>query len=208
MQKTAVYRAENTYDTLNKITNKTKNVWLVLHGIGYLSRYFIKHFEYLNPEENYIICPQAPSKYYKDTNYKRVGACWLTKENTAIDTENILNYVDSIIENENLSTNLNFIVLCYSQGVSVGTRWLANRKRNCDTLVMISGGFPKELSAVDFSHLDNLNVFHTVGEKDPLFKRKNVLKQEEHIQNLFPNVALVNHNGGHELDISLLKQYI
>ena len=208
MTKSVTYQATNTYDTLNEITPKTKNVWLVLHGIGYLGRFFIKHFASLNAEENYIICPQAPSKYYKDTAYRKVGASWLTKENTEIDTENVLNYLDAVMEQENIPKTCNFIVLGYSQGVSIATRWLGKRKRKSDTLVMISGMFPKELSTTNFSHLPNLKTFHTVGTTDPLFERKNVLKQEERVQNIFSRLQLVNHEGGHVLETKLLSEYL
>ena len=208
MEKQVSYQATNTYDTLYKLTDKTKNVWLVLHGIGYLGRFFMKHFTSLNAEENYIICPQAPAKYYKDEHYRKVGASWLTKENTEIDTENVLNYLDAVIENEDIPEESNFIVLGYSQGVSIATRWLAKRKRECDTLVIISGVFPKELSAKDFAHLPNLKTFHTVGINDPLFERKNVLLQEERVQQIFPGLQLVNHEGGHVLESKLLKEYV
>jgi hypothetical protein len=99
-EKQVLYTAKNTYDTLNKFTDKTKNIWMVFHGMGYLSRYFIDYFSELNSDENYIIAPQAPSKYYQDKAFKRVGASWLTRENTIAETENILNYVDAVYKNE------------------------------------------------------------------------------------------------------------
>jgi len=97
MQKEVVYQSTNTYDTLNEFTEETKTVWLVFHGIGYLSRYFIRLFQNLNPQENYIIAPQAPSKYYKNNEYKKVGTSWLTKENTKTETTNVLHYIDGFV---------------------------------------------------------------------------------------------------------------
>src|SRR5690606_32287414 len=96
-----------------------RNVWFACHGMGYLSRFFIRHFKSLNAEENYIIAPQSPSKYYLKTDYKNVGAGWLTKENTIVETENIMRYFDAILEHEQFSENENLIFLGYSQGVSV-----------------------------------------------------------------------------------------
>ena len=43
MQKTASYTSTNTYDTLNTLNDNTQNVWIVFHGIGYLSRFFISY---------------------------------------------------------------------------------------------------------------------------------------------------------------------
>ncbi|WP_010182249.1 alpha/beta hydrolase [Aquimarina agarilytica] len=209
MQKQTSYTAVNTYNTLNELTNRTKNVWLVLHGIGYLSKFFIKHFSSLNAEENYIICPQAPSKYYKDDQYRRVGASWLTKENTLIDTDNVLNYLDAIMKQEHIPLNCKFIVLGYSQGVSIASRWIAKRKHHCDRLIFISGVFPKELTTADFPHLNEHTILHhSVGSNDPIFDPKNVARQEARMLNIFPNIKITNHNGGHELNTSLLERYL
>jgi len=73
-EKQVSYQIKNSYSTLNNYTEKTKNVWVVFHGIGYLSRYFLKYFKHLDPEENYIIAPQAQSKYYLNNKYRHVGA--------------------------------------------------------------------------------------------------------------------------------------
>ncbi|HBY66843.1 MAG TPA: esterase, partial [Flavobacteriaceae bacterium] len=89
-EKEVSYTSTNTYTTVNTLTPKTKNIWIAFHGLGYLSRYFAKYFKHLNPEENYIIIPQAPSKYYQGSNFKHVGASWLTKENTVAETKNVL----------------------------------------------------------------------------------------------------------------------
>lgn len=35
IEKKVKYTTTNTYETLNTLTNKTKNVWIVFHGIGY-----------------------------------------------------------------------------------------------------------------------------------------------------------------------------
>ena len=127
------YQTTNSYSTLNSLHKETDNVWIVFHGIGYLSRYFIRLFQHLDPKTNYVIAPQAPSKYYKGESYKKVGSSWLTKENTAIDKENVLNYIDAVIEKENLPSNKNLIVLGYSQGVSIASRWVTSRKIKCNS---------------------------------------------------------------------------
>ena len=114
MEKQVSYNVTNTYTTLNDLTEKTRNVWIVLHGIGYLSRYFLKYFDGLPPEENYIIAPQAPSKYYLDKNYKYVGASWLTKENTAMESKNVLAYLDSVYEAENIPSRCQLLIFGFS----------------------------------------------------------------------------------------------
>lgn len=206
MQKEVSYTSYNTYDTLNDLTENTKTVWFVCHGIGYLSKYFIKLFESLNAEENYIIAPQAPSKYYKGDSYKRVGACWLTKENTSLDTLSILNYIDSIFTAESLPKHIRLVILGYSQGVSVASRWIANRKIIPNDLVLISGGFPKELQKEDFLFLEEItNITHIVGENDPLFSKEAVENEKNRLQEIFPKIRYKTHPGGHELTIDSIR---
>lgn len=201
MTKEIVYQSINTYDTLNELTSETKTVWLVFHGIGYLSRYFIRLFADMNAEENYFIAPQAPSKYYKGEDYRRVGASWLTKENTALETENVLRYVDALVASENIPEHVNFVVLGYSQGVSIASRWIARRKVACNALVIISGAFPKELTHKDFTFLpDTTKVVHILGDKDPYFEKDKVDAEKVRVQEIFPQITFKTHSGGHELD--------
>lgn len=166
-EKEVVYTSENTYSTLNDYTEKTKNVWLVFHGLGYLSKYFIKYFADLNPEENYVIAPQAPSKYYQDKRFTHVGASWLTRENTLMETQNVLRYVDAVYQKEISEKPKNLIVLGYSQGVSIASRWVSQRKIQCDKLILHSGGIPKELKPEDFEFLNvQTDVIYLYGDKD------------------------------------------
>lgn len=203
MQKEVIYQSVNTYDTLNDLTPNTKKVWLVFHGIGYLSRYFIRIFDKLDPDENYIIAPQAPSKYYKGDTYKKVGASWLTKENTNTETENVLRYIDSIVTAEKISNNLQFIVLGYFQGVSIASRWIVSRKITCDVFILISGGFPKELKKEDFTFLnDKTKIIHILGKNDPYFEIEKVKAEKNRVKGILPQIEFRTHSGGHELNIN------
>ncbi len=200
-EKEISYTATNTYSTLNDLNESTKNVWVVFHGIGYLTKYFIRLFDTLDKKENYIIAPQAPSKYYKGTDYRRVGSSWLTKENTLTETKNVLNYTDAVIANENIPNNVNLIVLGYSQGVSIAGRWIASRKIKCNALVMISGGFPHELNREDFLFLQSeTKITHILGEKDPYFEVEKVEAEKIRVKQIFPQIEFRLHPGGHELN--------
>ena len=164
-EKEISYTTTNTYSTLNTLTDQTKNVWFVCHGMGYLSRYFLKYFKDLNPVENYIIAPQAQSKYYLPPNFKHVGGSWLTKENTIKETENVMRYFDAVFEAEIIPKNTNLIVFGFSQGVSVAMRYLARKQLPCEQLILHSGGIPKELTSDDFRFF-NGTVYLVYGTDD------------------------------------------
>lgn len=204
-EKQVSYHATNTYSVLNKFSGHTKNVWLVCHGIGYLSRYFIRHFQHLDPEENYVISPQAQAKYYLSNKYTHVGASWLTNENTEAEIENVLNYLDAVYEAENLKDAPNLIILGYSQGVSVATRWLARRKIKCDQLLLHSGKVPKEIKAEDFEFRKDLKVSFIYGSKDEYLKNGIVEIEEARLKKIFPKLEIRTYDGGHELNKEIIS---
>lgn len=209
-EKEISYQATNSYSTLNSLSDKTKNVWFVCHGIDYLSRYFIRYFADLNPEENYIIAPQAPSKYYQNGEFRHVGASWLTKENTAREKENVLRYLDSVFEAENIPEHLNLFVLGYSQGVSVALRWVASRKIACKKLIICSGSVPHELTKGDFDFLRNTTQVHSmVGNQDQwLTEERMKLEKEKSIQIFGKHIIFNMFEGKHELKKELLQELV
>ncbi len=200
-EKQVSYTTTNTYETRNKLTEKTKNVWLVFHGLGYLSSYFLRYFESLDTEENYIIAPQAPSKFYLGTTFKHVGACWLTKENTLLEKENVLTYIDKVAEAEMINTATNLIVLGYSQGVSIATRWLASRKIECHHLILHSGAIPAELQKEDFNYLNKSTpVTYIYGDKDEYITEARMTEESLKGSSLFEKrLEIKVFNGKHEV---------
>jgi predicted esterase len=204
-EKEISYTITNTYSTLNTITATTKNVWLVCHGMGYLSRYFLKYFKGLNPEENYIIAPQAQNKYYITPNFKHVGASWLTKENTKAETENVLNYFDTVLENENIPKNLNLIVFGYSQGVSIATRYLASRQFQCAKLILHSGSIPKELNVEIFAFYKG-KIHLICGDKDEHITTEGLQLELDRAKSLFGSHLEIHlFDGVHEVNIDIIN---
>ncbi len=200
----------NSYSTLNNLTERTKHIWFVCHGMGYLSRYFIKYFNALNADENYIIAPQASSKYYIPPKFKHVGASWLTKENTAKETENVMRYFDAVFEAEQLPNNKNLIVVGYSQGVSVAMRYIAKRQLACSQLVLMSGGIPKELIAEDFKFLkEKTKVSLIYGTEDEYLNEARVASETQHVNGLFGNdVAIIPFIGKHIVNVELINELV
>lgn len=210
LEKSVGYQSTNTYETLNDLTNETKNVWLVFHGIGYLSKYFLKYFNELNPTENYIIAPQAPSKYYLGNAYKHVGASWLTKENTETEIQNNLNYINSILKEEVIPSYCNVIVFGYSQGVSMATRWVARSKFVCQQLILYAGGIPHELNAMDFEHLgDSTRITIIIGNQDEYLTEEVLDNEREKSKAVFKGRAEeLIFDGGHIVKKELINSII
>ena len=213
-EKEITYKTSNSYSTLNQLTERTKNVWFACHGMGYLSRYFLKYFKDLNTDENYIIAPQAPSKYYIQPKM-HVGANWLTRDNTEAGTKNIMNYFDAIFEVEKIPDDVNFIVFGYSQGVSVAMRYMARRQLQCNQLVIHSGGIPKELTAEDFAYLDEIpacagmTVKLIYGTEDEYLDTARIEEESARAINLFGNrVTVLPFEGKHVVNVEYINDLV
>ncbi|MEP1486885.1 MAG: esterase [Algibacter sp.] len=207
-EKEISYTTTNSYSTLNTLKATTKNVWLVCHGMGYLSKYFLKYFKGLNPDENYIIAPQAQSKYYIKSNFKHVGASWLTKENTKAETENVLNYFDAVLENEKVPKDINLIVFGYSQGVSVAARYISSRQLQCTQLIFHSGSIPKELDVEDFAFYTG-KVHLICGDKDEYINDKRLQLELKRVKSLFENNLEIHlFDGVHEVNVGIINGFV
>lgn len=208
-EKQVSYKITNSYCTLNEKTSETKNIWVVFHGIGYLSKYFLKYFKGLDPKENYIIAPQAASKYYLNGKYTHVGASWFTKDNTQQEVENAMNYLDEVYKAEDLDSATNLIVLGYSQGVSVSTRWVAKKRIKASQLILCSGGLPKELKSNDFQHLKESKVTMIYGTKDPYMDEDRLQSEKIRLNELFPkNLSVIPFEGVHEMKASIIESLV
>jgi predicted esterase len=208
-EKQVSYKITNSYCTLNEKTSETKNVWVVFHGIGYLSKYFLKYFKGLDPKENYIIAPQAASKYYLNGKYTHVGASWFTKDNTQQEVENAMNYLDEVFKAEDLETAPNLIVLGYSQGVSVATRWVARKGISAEKLILCSGGLPRELEPNAFQHLKESKITMLYGNKDPYMDKERLHNEKIRLKELFPaNLTVIPFEGVHEMKTSIIESLV
>jgi len=209
-EKEISYQITNSYSTLNHLSERTKNVWFVCHGMSYLSRYFLRYFKDLNPDENYIIAPQAQSKYYIPPAFKHVGASWLTKENTLKETDNVMRYFDAVLEIEQIPEDKNLIVVGYSQGVSVAMRYVAKRQLTCSQMVLHSGGIPKELIADDFKFLKKqCKVTLIYGTQDEYMNEERMQHEIKRVHELFgENVNVIPFDGKHVVNTSILNTLV
>ena len=205
--KRVIYQNSNSYETLNERREKDQNLWFAFHGMGYLSRYFLKYFKAMDPGSNYIVAPQAPSKYYQGPDFKHVGASWLTREDTLAETQNVLKYIDAVYQAESFDTS-NLILMGYSQGVSVVCRWMASRKIQPKMLVLHSGGIPVELKPSDFEYLDpQTPVYYIYGDKDQYITPEKLEDQKERGESLFDNrLRIRTFEGTHEVHTKMLNE--
>ena len=204
------FEFSSSYITCNKLTDNTENIWIVFHGYGQLSKYFIRRFDVLDGDKNYIIAPQGLSKFYVDEDYKNVGASWLTKEDRGSDLLNQQKYLIKLMDELKLKIDFSKIkinLFGFSQGVSALTRLLMNYNMKVNNVIIWAGWVPDEFFNINKDVLKDTNLFFVVGNKDKYYNNpiiKGYLKKIKNILN--KEIDYFVFNGGHIVDRKVLKK--
>ncbi|HIF49384.1 MAG TPA: hypothetical protein EYQ68_05765 [Cytophagales bacterium] len=204
------FEFSSSYITYNQLTDTTENIWIVFHGYGQLSKYFIRRFDVLDADKNYIIAPQGLSKFYVDEDYKNVGASWLTKEDRGSDLLNQQKYLIKLMDELKLKIDFSKIKINFfgfSQGASALTRLLMNYNMKVNNIIIWAGWVPDEFFNVNKDVLKDTNLFFVVGNKDKYYNNP-IIKGyiEKFKKTLNKEIDYFVFNGGHIVDRKVLKK--
>lgn len=200
MQKHIDISIQASYHTLNELTERTERVWVVFHGYGQLATYFIKKFEGLDPEKNFIIAPQGLSKYYLEGVYGRVGASWMTKEDRLTEIKNQYRYIDSVLSAYDISTK-KLVYFGFSQGTATMGRYAAHAKIPFDQMIIWAGTFPPDTDPKDWKYLTGNEGIHYFTSKEDIYFKDEMIEQQNTVVEtaLGRNPELHWYDGGHKV---------
>ncbi|WP_422859736.1 alpha/beta hydrolase [Flagellimonas sp. S174] len=135
----------------------------------------------------------------------------MTKENTLVETENLMSYLEEVCQSEKILNHPKLIVFGFSQGVSIALRWMARNQVQPHTLALYAGGIPKELKHDHFEYLDyfKINIKSIYGDKDEFLSPERLKTEKVKLDNLFQgNFELITFNGGHEIKSEIITELI
>ena len=200
------------YFTLNSVQQQTENIWIVFHGYGQLSEYFIRHFEDLNSEKNFIVAPEGLSRFYVDGLTGRVGASWMTKDDRELEIEDQTEYINAVLADcgvDPKSKNQRLIVLGFSQGTATAVRWFANSGIRPAELVLWAGSFPHDVDASIMGETFNgLSTHFVHGTEDPFLKDVNLEEKTAQFSKMGLEFSSWTFDGKHVMDKPTLEKIV
>jgi predicted esterase len=210
MEKQVTFSSQASYATLGTLSADTQTIWIVCHGYGQLSRNFIRRFDVLDLQTNYVIAPQGLSKFYLGNKYEEVGASWLTKESREQDLHNQLAYIKAVFEQEiptAQQNNYRYCLLGFSQGVATICRWAVAQQLSFDKLILWAGRVPAEIQTPQLSFIPNhAQIFSVIGNQDALITPEIQEQEQQRLQTLFVNPIKISFEGGHEIKREVIQQ--
>lgn len=183
-----------TYGNLNE---HTKLIWLVTHGYGFLAQYFIQKFESLDPNEHFVVVPEALNRFYLDGLTGKVGASWMTKENRDEEINDYILYLDKVFETFCLHSKAKKVVLGFSQGVATISRWLIYTNYKVESAVFWAGSIPEEV--LKTKKLNNYNNIFVVGDEDNFIPKDKIETLLESYRNNDLTFSQIFYKGGHTI---------
>jgi predicted esterase len=200
------------YWTYGSLTPQTQKIWFVCHGYGQLAEFFIKKFSGLNPEQNYVVAPEALSKFYLKGFSDKVGATWMTKEDRLNEIKDYINYLNDlyahIFSDSPVSPQeVKIYALGFSQGTNTVCRWLGSGQVKVDKLIVWAGNFPPDVDFKKITQLaDNQLITYVYGSEDELINQS--VFDHEMNQLKLKNIPFEVHSfvGKHDLDAEILQK--
>ncbi|MFN8283659.1 MAG: dienelactone hydrolase family protein [Chitinophagales bacterium] len=184
--------------TYGILSEKTKLVWIVTHGYGFLAEYFIKKFEILDPEEHFVVVPEALNRYYTTGMSGRVGASWMTNEDRENEIKDYITYLDNVYKTLDLQTAKKIVGLGFSQGASTIARWSMHSDFRIDSLAFWGSSIPNDCLKYK-DKLNELSPYLLVGDEDEFITEQ--LKEEvlKSLDNAGITFSHIFYKGGHAI---------
>ena len=198
------------YSQIGKCSKKINNVWIVLHGYGMLSEYFVKKFECIIDETTLVIAPEATNRFYLGNNYNRVGASWMTKldrEQEISDNILFLDKLFSIIKKDIGHDNFKLNTLGFSQGGPALVRWLMSNKLNTNSLILWGSDIPKDSLVIENkSRWNSMNLKIVIGKNDEYINEEKKQEFVGVVKSYGLKYDLIEYEGSHKIIEEELKK--
>ena len=203
MKKQISISKTHKYSQLGKCSTKIDTVWIVLHGYGMLSEFFIKKFECILNEKTVVIAPEGSNRFYLNNNYSRVGASWMTKVDKEKDIEDNISFIETLytkIVDDIGHNNFKLKTLGFSQGGATLVRWIMSNSIKVDSLILWGSDIPQDsLTNQNKSRWSSINIKIVIGKKDEYISDENKKKVIDAVNSYGLSYKLIEYDGPHKI---------
>jgi len=193
------------------ITDKTRYVWICVHGYGQLGKYFSQKFEFLDPAINYVLVPEGLNRFYFEGVNERPVASWMTKEDRLDEIADYVLFLEALRMKLSWDKNpeVKVIYVGFSQGVNTLIRWMANVHQRCDHLLLWAGMLPDDILYEQHkAYFSTIPTDYFIGKQDPYFNEERANEIIQLINKSGLQTRVQRFEGDHRVDENVLKNWI
>jgi predicted esterase len=196
------------YATYGQLSSQTKYFWFVMHGSKMTCEQMLYKFAAFNPEEHFVVAPEALNRFYANGFGGDVVASWMTKRDRLEEIKDFSNYLQKLYDKfvQQLSEQCTKTILAFSQGGTTMYRWLHAKKTEADFLIPYSCWIPEDIDLKESAtQLNKLKTFYTYGLQDQFLSEETISKVKDVVNKNELEIEFHPHQGDHRVSKKQLK---
>lgn len=196
--------------TLGNLSGQTRRFWIVCHGYGQLAKTFIRRFEVLNTDEDFVLAPEGLSRFYWGGFTGNVVASWMTREDRLDEINDYCNYLQTLYDHylPQMPSDVQIILLGFSQGCATQCRWIMKKLPHFHQLVLWAGLLPDDLDfTLQTDYFLSKKLHFVYGLKDEFLTEERLQWQLNFAKDQMLEFHVFPFEGGHEVDKKALQEF-
>lgn len=188
------------YFQIGHLSERTKEIWFVLHGYGQLASFFLKWFEPIDDGSRLIVAPEGLHRFYWEGFSGKVVASWMTKEERISDISDYIDFLDAVYAEVAGDTDYHIRVFGFSQGTATACRWALNGTSAINSLILWAGAFPHDLDYSTYAQrLNEMDIKVLIGDEDRFITLDQAEEHKKEMEAKGVNFELIKFSGGHKV---------
>lgn len=203
------------FSSFGELTASTKYFWFVLHGSKMLCEQMLYKFKDFDPKKHFVVAPEGLNRFYEKDFGGPVVASWMTKRDRLDEIADNGRYLSALYEHflAQLPQGCKKTILAFSQGGTIGFRWLHQQVVNVDNIIPYACWIPEDIDLTESkTNLNAANLLFTYGKQDQFLTEKRIEMVTEVINKSKLAITFLPYVGDHRVSKEQLKiifeQYI
>ena len=196
------------YSTFGTLGPRTKYFWFALHGSKMLCEQMLYKFKEFDPEEHFVVAPEALIRFYEKDFGGPVVASWMTKRDRLNEIEDFSEYLSGLYTTfvGQLPQGCVKTILAFSQGGTTAFRWLHARKVEVDHFIPYACWVPEDIPLGEGkTDLTKINLLFTYGTQDQFLTEKRIAMVNAVIAQNNLTVKSLPYQGDHRVSKEQLQ---
>lgn len=185
-----------------------RTVAIVLHGLMQRAADLARELEPAGGDGLCVVVPEGLSRSLPYPGAAKAGASWSTGDDAEIDLRDNLRYLgDLAAELEARWPQARRILVGFSQGGLMATRWVRHAPRAWDRVVLWGAPLAGDVDAAGFKlALGEAELVLALGDSDPLAQPALVRSALDRLASVGLDWREHPYTGGHEVSASVLRE--
>lgn len=198
------------YASLGEPGPQVRQLWIVTHGYGQLSKTFIRRFIPICDEQTLVIAPEGLSRFYWGGFDGPVVASWMTREDRLDEIADFCNMLDQLYAHyvPQCHPEVEINLLGFSQGTATQVRWIMRSFPKFHRLMLWAGQLPEDLDyQPQLDYFADKKLFFAYGNEDQFITPERLVFMQKVIADAGLQFAEVTYQGGHKVEKEALSEW-